>query len=178
MEDMENIYQRVVGTDENGESKAICCLMIEKRQEGAGAGPVVQELAYMLDACVAVSFTGDFVVVDLVFEDNLDYEYLQAGELCRRYSDMADVRCLADHADGEMSLVLSLVAKGEYEVFLTGLDAAWCFMPRVPEGVCSVIRLIFLREKFGEYEFTNEAMEGMIGELVEEVENVEEGCVG
>lgn len=76
MEDMENIYQRVVGTDENGEAKAICCLMIEKRQERDGVGPIVQELAYMLDACVAVSFTEDFAVVDLVFEDNLDYEYL------------------------------------------------------------------------------------------------------
>lgn len=173
MEDMENIYQRVVGTDENGEAKAICCLMIEKRQEGTGAGPVVQELAYMLDACVAISITCDFAVVDLVFEDNQDYEYLQAGELCRRYSDMADVRCLADHADGELSLVLSLVAKGEYEAFVTGLDAAWCFMSRVPEGVCSVIRLIFLREKFGEYEFTNEAMEGMIGEAVEEIEKMQ-----
>jgi hypothetical protein len=178
MEDMENIYQRVVGTDENGEARAICCLMIEKRQERDGVGPVVQELAYMLDACVAVSFTEDFAVVDLFFEDNLDYEYLQAGELCQRYSDMADVRCLADYADGELSLVLSLVAKGEYEVFLTGLDAAWSFMPQEPEGVCSVIRLIFMRGKFGVYEFVKEVMEGMIGETVEEVENVDEDCVG
>lgn len=172
MEDMENIYQRVAGTDENGEANAICCLMIEKRQEGGSTEPAVQELVYMLDACVTVSFTGDFAVVDLIFEDNLDYEYLQAGELCRRYSDMADVRCLADHVEGELSLVLSLAAKGEYEVFLTGLDAAWCIMPREPEGMCSVIRLIFMSGKFGVYEFQKEAIEGMIGEVVEEIERI------
>lgn len=85
---------------------------------------------------------------------------------------MADVRCLADHVDGELSLVLSLVAKGEYEVFLTGMDAAWSFMSQEPEGVCSVIRLIFMRGKFGVYEFAKEAMEGMIKETVEEIERM------
>ena len=35
-----------------------------------------------------------------------------------------------------------------------------------------------MRGKFGVYEFVKEVMEGMIGETVEEVENVDEDCVG
>lgn len=171
MEGIRDIFQEVEGIDESGEARALSCLMIEKRFADASAAPVVRDLVYMQDACVSISLTSDFAVVDLAFENHVDYEYLQAGELCRKYTTNTDVRSLAVNTDGELSLVLSVTPKGEYDLFLMGMDAAWCFMPKKPEELCSVIRLIFLREKFGVYEFTKEAVEKMIEEVGEELED-------
>ena len=167
MEELRDFFRKIEGIDESGEARALSCLMIEKRE---GDAPVIRDLVHMQDACVSVSMTSDFAVVDLAFENHIDYEYLQAGELCRGYMAMTDVGMPAESEGELLSLVLSVVPKGEYDLFLMGMDAAWCFMPKEPDGLCSVIRLIFLREKLGVYEFTEEAVERMIEEVGKELE--------
>lgn len=177
MEDLRDFFRKIEGIDESGEARALSCLMIEKREGDAGAAPVIRNLVHMQDACVSVSLTSDFAVVDLAFENHIDYEYLQAGELCRGYMAMTDVGMLAESEGELLSLVLSVAPKGEYDLFLMGMDAAWCFMPKEPDGLCSVIRLIFLREKFGVYEFTEEAVAEMIEEAGKELEEQERQSV-
>lgn len=69
----------------------------------------------------------------------------------------------------DYSLVLSVVPKGEYDTFIVGLDGIWSFVSEKPGGVCHTIRLVFAREKVGAYEFGKEAVEDMIGEVIQEV---------
>lgn len=82
---------------------------------------------------------------------------------------MTDVSDIEEKPDYELSLMLSITPKGEYDFFLMGMDAAWSFMPEKPEGMCNAIRFIFVREKFGAYEFGEEAVKQMIEEAAEEL---------
>ena len=168
MEENRDLFEAIEGVDENGEARAVCCLMIEKKFQDTNVSPEIQKIAYMMDARVTVSLTSDFAVVDLTFDSYVDYDYIQAGDLCKEYTAMTDARYLAE--DSELSLVLSITAKGDYEFFWMGMDAAWSFMPERPEGMCNIIRLIFIREKFGAYAFGEEAVRQIIEDAAEEVE--------
>ena len=168
MEGNKDLFEAIEGSDENGEAKAVCCLMIEKKFQDTNITPEIQKVSYMVDANVTVSLTSDFAMVDLIFDSYVDYDYLQTGELCREYTAMTDARNLAE--DSELSLVLSITPKGDYDFFWMGMDAAWSFMPERPEGMCNIIRLIFVREKFGAYAFGEEAVRKIIENAADELE--------
>ncbi len=166
MIDNRKILQEIVGEDEGGSGRALSCLMIERRFEHSMEKPEVCGLVSLADVVLSVSITNDFVVVSMHFEDYADYDYLQTEELCRKYEALVDV----GSPEGEAySLVLSIVPKGEYDIFFVGLDAVWSYMPEKPEGGCKEIRLIFLKGKFGVYEFEKEAVEELVAEATEEL---------
>lgn len=194
MENCRRFLQEVTGKDAGGGSRAFSCLMILASDEGevarhylenvakeggaeAGGGvlagrqpgrePEVCGSVYLSDAVLSVGFTNDFVLVDLQFEDCVDFEYLQAGELCREYGVLTNAE-----KTGQVgySLVLSVVPKGEYDVFFVGIDGAWCFVSENPGEISRGIRLVFAREKFGVYEFGEKAVEGIVADAVEELQ--------
>lgn len=76
MRENRDVFQAIEGTDENGVARAVCCLMVERRFRDMRLTPEVQKIAYIQDASVSVSLTRDFVVVDLRFENYVDYDYL------------------------------------------------------------------------------------------------------
>lgn len=203
MEVCRRIFQEMAGEDESGSGRTLCCLMIlasdgadvarqylgrdgqDGREEngegdldGAWTGDQRYEpescgAVYLEDAVLAIRFKGDFVVVDLRFGDCVDFEYLQAGELCRKYEVLAEGR----DAEGERmdySLVLSVVPKGEYDVFFVGLDGVWSFVSEEPGGICHIIRLVFAREKVGGYEFGEKMVEEIVGDVMGEMYEVNE----
>lgn len=203
MEVCRRIFQEMTGEDESGSGRTLSCLMIlasdgadvarqylgrdgqDDRVEnsegdldgvfpgGQGYEPESCGAVYLEDAVLSVRFTGDFVVVDLRFGDCMDFEYLQAGELCRKYEVLAEGR----DAEGERmdySLVLSVVPKGEYDVFFVGLDGMWSFVSEEPEGICHIIRLVFAREKVGGYEFGEKMVEEIVGDVMGEMYEVNE----
>lgn len=148
MEGFNDIFQAIEGIDENGEVKAICCLLIEKKFEDMRSKPKIQKIVYLWNANVKVSLTSDFVVVDLGFGGYTDYDYLKALELCREFTDMTDVCEFGEKPDSDLSLILSITPKGEYDFSLMGRDAAWSFVPEKTEGMCNAIRLVFVKKKF------------------------------
>lgn len=198
MELCRKVFQEVIGEDESGNGRALCCLMIMASDEAGVARqyledavkgsktmlddgaleemqfgkqeyePEVCGAVYMSDAVLSVSFTSDFAVVGLRFEDCVDFDFLRAEDLCRKYDDLADAGSL-EGEKMDYSLVLSVVPKGEYDTFIVGLDGIWSFVSEKPGGVCHTIRLVFAREKFGAYEFGKETVEDMIGEVIQEV---------
>lgn len=198
MEMCRKVFWEGFGEDESGNGRALSCLMIlasdgsgaarqylenavqgkgKEVDEGAlaemwsgdqGYEPEVCGAVYMSDVALSLRFTGDFAVVDLCFEDCVDFDYLRAGELCRKYDGLAEGEIL-EGEKMDYSLVLSVVPEGEYDTFFVGLDGVWSFVSEKPEGICHIIRLVFAREKFGVYEFGKEAVEELIGEVMEEV---------
>ena len=156
MRGISDIFQAIEGIDENGEVKAICCLMVEERLDDIGLTPKVEKVAYMQDASVKVSLTSDLAVVDLGYEGYEDYDYRQALELCREFAAMTDACGLGKEPDSDPSLILCITPKRGGNFYLMGMDAVWSSISKKPEKMCDGIQLTFVREKFGTYKFRRE----------------------
>lgn len=118
-----DIIRAIEGIDEDSEVKAICCLMVEKRFGDMELTPEVQKFAYMQNACVRVDLTRDIAVVDLIFRDNTDYDYLWALELCREFTALTDACEVSEKRDSDPSLILYVTPKGEDDFFVMGMNA-------------------------------------------------------
>lgn len=156
MRGISDIFQAIEGIDENGEVKAICCLMVEERLDDIGLTPKVEKVAYMQDASVKVSLTSDLAVVDLGYEGYEDYDYLQTLELCREFTAMTNACESGKKPDSDPSLILYITPKRGGNCYLMGMDAVWSSIPKKPEKMCDDIRLTFVREKFGIYNYRKE----------------------
>ena len=79
-------FSRFCGRDEDGDSKAICTLQVAYVEKESGD---IKELdaVSVLNSEVAIDIIHDIVTIDVKFENYLDFEYLQAGELCLRYKE-------------------------------------------------------------------------------------------
>lgn len=154
MEYEKDYISAVEGVDELGTTRAVCSLTIQRPVDELKS-EVIQSVATM-DAVVSICFTKLWVAVDLKFEDNLDFDYLQMAQVCLDYEK---------HQKEEvesLSMVLAITPLGEYDFFLVGVEGMWCFRSDKPEGICNTIRFIFMKQCFGTYELTTEAMEQMI----------------
>lgn len=163
MEMNRTLFEEIEGRDELGTPKAACSLTIQ-RMISEDDTEVVQSVSTQ-DAVVSVYSTPLWMTVDLRFEDRLDYDYLQFSQVCMEY------QALANDSEAEpLSMVLSLTPLGEYNYFIVGVNGAWNFQPDKPDGECNTLRFIFIKECFGVYELTDEAMEEMIEEAGQELE--------
>ena len=162
------LFEALEGRDELGTPKAACSLTIQ-RIIAEDDTEVVRSVSTQ-DAEVSVYSTPLWMIVDLRFEDRLDYDYLQFAQVCMEYLELAN-----DSDTEPLSLLLSLTPLGEYNYFVTGVSGACNFQPDSPDGECNTIRFIFIKECFGVYELTDEAMEDMIEEAGQELEFDERG---
>lgn len=168
MEKNRVLFEALEGRDELGIPKAACSLTIQ-RIIAEDDTEVVQSVSTQ-DAEVSVYSTPLWMIIDLCFEDRLDYGYLQFAQVCMEYLELVN-----DSENEPLSLVLSLTPLGEYNYFVTGVSGAWNFQPDSPDGECNTIRFIFIKECFGVYELMDEAIEDMIEEAGQEMEFNERG---
>ena len=158
------ILQMMEGKDETGAARAVCNVSIRKAVSETEWETVEEKST--LEALVSVCVTDVWVVVDLEFEDRLDYDYLQMAQVCMDYADMVRV----GETDKELAdLVLAITPIGEYDYVLIGRNGFWSFMPERPEGYCNTIRFIFPREQVGMYEILESGVEQMVTEAEKEV---------
>lgn len=169
MEYEKDYISAVEGVDELGNARAVCSLTLQRSVDELQS-EVIQSVATM-DAEIFIFFTNLWVAVDLKFEDNLDFDYLQMAQVCMDYAKFQK-----EEAES-MSLVLAITPLGEYDFFLVGVEGIWCFQSDKPEGICNTIRFIFMKQCFGTYELTTEAMEQMILEAGMENEESEQDIV-
>lgn len=169
MEYEKDYISAVEGVDELGNARAVCSLTLQRSVDELQS-EVIQSVATM-DAEIFIFFTKLWVAVDLKFEDNLDFAYLQMAQVCMDYAKFQK-----EEAES-MSLVLAITPLGEYDFFLVGVEGIWCFQSDKPEGICNTIRFIFMKQCFGTYELTTEAMEQMILEAGMENEESEQDIV-
>ena len=168
MEKNRVLFEALEGRDELGTPKAACSLTIQRIISEEDTEVILS--VGTQDAEVSVYSTPLWMIVDLRFEDRLDYDYLQFAQVCMEYLELAN-----DSENELLSLVLSLTPLGEYNYFVTGVSGAWNFQPDTPDGEYNTIRFIFIKECFGVYELTDEAMEDMIEEAGLEMEFDERG---
>lgn len=162
--DME-LLKKMEGRDETGIPNAVCNVSIQHSVSELDSE--VMESAFTMDAEVAFCITKEWAVVDLYFEDHLNYSLFQVVQVCKRYAE--EIRTEAQRGEPLPVLVLSMVSLGEYERFVIGRDGFWSLMARELEDYCDTIRFIFPREQFGVYELEVEAV-SMIDDVEKEFE--------
>lgn len=169
MEKLIEMIQAVEGVDETGEAKAFCNIGI---QRGTNEDDLVVEADInTMNAVVSLCFTEVWVMVDLCFENRFDYDLIQITQLCTEYVEMVKSEMGKDYKP--LSLVVSLAPAGEYDGFIIGTNGFWCLMPREIGGDIDTIRFIFPVQDFGVYELSEEAVEQMVEEVYEELDENE-----
>lgn len=165
MEKQETIdFSKFCGRDEEGESKAICTLQVASVVAETGEIKEIDAVS-VLDAEVAIDIGQDFVTIDVKFENYLDFEYLQAGELCLRYKEKHS----SHEYDEKVTLLLTITESGEYANFLIGQDALWAFTSEKPEDRNHMIRFWFTRDNFIIYRLSDEEIERVVEQVGDEV---------
>ena len=157
-------FSKFCGRDEDGDSKAICTLQVVCVEKETGG---INELdtVSVLNSEVAIDITHDIVTIDVKFENYLDFEYLQAGELCLRYKEKHSKQ----EYDSNVTLLLTITEAGEYENFLIGQEAMWAFTSEKPEDRNHMIRFWFLKDNFIIYRLSDQEIERVMKQIGEEV---------
>ena len=136
-------FSKFCGRDEDGDSKAICTLQIASVDIETKDIKEIDAVS-VLNSEIAIDIGKDIVTIDVKFEDYLDFEYLQAGELCIRYKEKHSHH----EYDENVTLLLTIMECGEYADFLIGQDAMWAFTSEKPENKNHMIRFWFLKNNF------------------------------
>lgn len=157
-------FSKFCGRDEDGDSKAICTLQVASVD--ADSGEIVEiDAVSVLNAEVAIDIGPNIVAIDVKFENYLDFEYLQAGELCLRYKEKHNNK----EYDENATLLLTITESGEYANFLIGQEAMWAFTSEKPEDRNHMIRFWFLKDNFIIYKLSDQEIERVVQQVGEEV---------
>jgi len=165
MEKQETIdFSKFCGRDEDGDSKVICTLQVASVVTETGEIKEIDAVS-VLDSEVAIDIGHDFVTIDVKFENYMDFEYLQAGELCLRYKEKH-----SNHEyDENVTLLLTITESGEYANFLIGQEALWTFTSEKPEDRNHMIRFWFTRDNFIIYRLSDQEIQRVVEQVGEEV---------
>ena len=165
-------FSKFCGRDENGELKAICTLQVASVDTETRDIKEIDAVS-VLNSEVAIDIGTDIVTIDVKFENYLDFEYLQAGELCLRFKEKHSNQ----EYDESVALLLTITESGEYADFLIGQDAMWAFTSEKPEDRNHMIRFWFLKDNFIVYRLSDQEIEKVVEQVSGEVylEKLEDG---
>lgn len=157
-------FSKFCGRDEDGDSKAICTLQIASVDIETKDIKEIDAVS-VLNSEIAIDINKDIVTIDVKFEDYLDFEYLQAGELCVQYKEKHSHQ----EYDENVTLLLTIMECGEYADFLIGQDAMWAFTSEKPENKNHMIRFWFLKNNFIIYRLSDQEIERVVEQICEQV---------
>lgn len=157
-------FSKFCGRDEDGDSKAICTLQVASVDIETKDIKEIDAVS-VLNSEIAIDIGKDIVTIDVKFEDYLDFEYLQAGELCVQYKE----KYSRQEYDENATLLLTIMECGEYADFLIGQDAMWAFTSEKPEDRNYIIRFWFLMDNFIIYRLSEQEIERAAEQICEQV---------
>ena len=157
-------FSKFCGRDEDGDSKALCTLQVASVDIETNEIKEIDAVS-VLNSEVAIDIGKDIVTIDVKFENHLDFEYLQAGELCLKYKEKHSNQ----EYDEDVTLLLTITECGEYANFLIGQEAMWAFTSEKPEDRNHMIRFWFLKDNFIIYRLSDQEIEKVVEQVGEEV---------
>ena len=157
-------FSKFCGRGEDGDSKAICTLQIASVDIETKDIKEIDAVS-ILNSEIAIDIGKDIVTIDVKFEHYLDFEYLQAGELCVQYKEKHS----RQEYDENVTLLLTIMECGEYADFLIGQDAMWAFTSEKPENRNHMIRFWFLKNNFIIYRLSDQEIERVVEQICEQV---------
>ena len=157
-------FSKFCGRDDDGDSKALCTLQVAAVDIETKEIKEIDAVS-VLNSEVAIDIGTDIVTIDVKFENYLDFEYLQAGELCLRYKEKHSNQ----EYDENVTLLLTITESGEYEDFLIGQDAMWAFTSEKPEDRNHMIRFWFLKDNFIVYKLSNQEIKRVVEQTEQDI---------
>lgn len=165
-------FERFCGRDTEENVKAICMLQVASTD--LETNEIVEiESVTISNSEIAMDIGHDVVTIDVKFQNYLDFEYLQAGDLCVRFKEK--------HSKGEfdenVTLLLTITQNGAYSDFLIGQEAMWAFTSEKPEDKNHMIRFWFLKHNFAVYQISDRELKSLMERIEEEgyLEKLESG---
>ena len=156
-------FSKFCGRDEDGDSKVICTLQVASVDTETGEIKEIDAVS-VLNSEIAIDIAKDIITIDVKFEDYLDFEYLQAGELCIQYKEKHSKQ----EYDEGVTLLLTITESGEYANFLIGQDAMWAFTSEKPEDRNHMIRFWFIKDNFIIYRLADQEIERVVEQVGQE----------
>ncbi len=120
--------------------------------------------AFSMNAAIQIHVTDMWTVVDIIFEDYLDYDYLQILDVCNDY-----IQLQKDTSQESMALVLTVTPLGDYDFFLSGVDGFWSYYTEEPTELVHGLRFIFQHDQMAGYELNSETVELMLKQVTREL---------
>jgi len=120
--------------------------------------------AFSMDASIRIHVTNIWTVVDVIFEDYLNYDYLQILDVCNDY-----IQRQGNSLQEPLSLVLTVTPLGDYDFFLSGVDGFWSYYTEEPTELVHGLRFIFQHDQIAGYELDSETVELMLKEAAGEL---------
>lgn len=163
--DERSFYKKIEGVEEDGTSRAMCNLAIVGPD--GDDDPIELGTAVALNGAVYLSIIpGGLSMIDVMFEDHTDYDYLKMAGLCDQYNKMvADANANATEVP---SLTLVVSEKGELAMMMSCVGCAWSYMATSPDKPCSGLRFIVQTDHIHFLEFNDEQITKILDELEDE----------
>ncbi len=157
MSEKKLLFSELERKDEFGKSKAVCAITIQHILSSDQVE--IMDSVSTMEAQISVYADSVWTIVDLKLEDDLNYDFIQAAQLCKKYLEL--VRASME----ELALVLTVTSLGNYDYFITGVNGAWSHHTEELYERSNVLRLMFVKECFWGY---HEDMEEIIEETAME----------
>ena len=149
-----DVLMAASGTDVEGTTKSLVVVETKNVDVSTEFETTLKEL--QLDNPVVKIYRGFATsLVDLVFDDSSDYDYVHLFNMLKEFSSLEN----SVSEDVVPTLAVTVIPKeygGDY--FLAGLHPSWCAMPDEPGGDVNTIRFIFDNEFL--HTFSSEAEDG------------------
>ena len=167
--DERTFYKLIEGRDEDEQAKASVTasilLVSEDAIEEDGTPEVAQlDGVTIFDGAVYLAIQPNGLsMIDVMFDDPTDYEYLKLGTLCEGYTECLQAN---NRGDGSLPLLsLNITEQGEIGRALTVTNAVWSYIPTSADKICTGIRFIALTENLHFVELTDNQVDLLLDEI-------------
>ena len=125
------------GLDEDGNKKTMISINVTIPDDESRE-PIAKFITEEATVFYAIMPDG-ISMIDILFDSNTDYDYLQFSKVCEEYFDNLSV---ANIYGTELPiLTVTISPADDFSTFLTALKASWSYIPSTAEKTCSGIRI-------------------------------------
>ena len=159
-------YKRIEGRDDDEAPKAMCSLVIVGPDSNDDPNELGNTTTFNGAVYLAIIPNG-LSMIDVIFEDDVDFDYIQMSGLCEQFNKMV---MAANANGGEMpSLILTVSEKGELSAIMSCVNCVWSYVPNSPEKICTGLRFIVQTENIHFLEFDDNQVAKVLDEIEEEM---------
>ena len=156
-----DIFISSCGVDEDGNGKAVA--MIETLFVNADPDKEPESIDKITFDGVPLNImrTARFTMIDFLFRDHTDYDYIRTMEMLKKFSDVRN--SLEENATEIPTIQVTVTPKEHGGVYyISGVNAMWCSMSDEPGRSPDMIRFMFVNQDISTYRLSDEAMEELL----------------
>ena len=159
-----DFYTLIEGTNEFDQPKATCVVSILQPDDKGDPEIVAQTVTHNGVVYMAIIPDG-LSMIDIIFDTNVDYEFLQLGGLCEQFFD----NVAAANREGGLiqTLALSIMENDTLDTNMSCVDCVWTYIPVTAEKVCVGVRFLCKTENIIFTELDEDQVDALLGEAID-----------